>query len=187
MPDTQKIPERDGPEKVPKVCSKCGETKPRSAFHRSTRSKDGYRADCAVCACARQDAYKRQHADAVRARERARYRENPETFRERSRVNRANGRGMSAEYFREYLKANPERRHAYISAWNNENAEKRRAHSIFWRALRTGLIVRPDSCSSCGAKGRIEAHHANYAQPLAVQWLCKPCHYQADQQRKAVA
>jgi hypothetical protein len=187
MPDTQMVTQV-AQEVGRKTCLQCGEGKPLSAFHRSAKSPDGYRSRCAACCCARQRAYKNQHADDVRARERARYHENPEKFRSRSRDNRANGNGMSAEYFREYLKANPGRRRAYSTRWNDANGEKRRAHSTFWRVFRAFRCVRPETCYACGASGRrIEAHHADYTQPLAVQWLCKPCHHRADQQRKAVA
>lgn len=32
-----------------KVCTKCGERKQLSEFHKNTHSKDGYRPDCAIC------------------------------------------------------------------------------------------------------------------------------------------
>lgn len=32
-----------------------------------------------------------------------------------------------------------------------------------------------DPCEICGTT-RTEAHHEDYAQPLAVRWLCKACH-----------
>jgi hypothetical protein len=33
-----------------KACSKCGEVKPHSAFHRSSKSKTGFKAQCKACA-----------------------------------------------------------------------------------------------------------------------------------------
>ena len=45
------------------------------------------------------------------------------------------------------------------------------------RAVRRGELVRPDVCENCGFRRRgVEAHHGDYAQPLAVQWLCRECH-----------
>lgn len=32
------------------------------------------------------------------------------------------------------------------------------------------------SCQQCGETTETEAHHPDYSQPLAVQWLCVPCH-----------
>lgn len=70
---------------------------------------------------------------------------------------------------------------------------KRVAYSAVYHALRDGRLVRPPSCSRCGALpkyrpgqervGRqtwngnsIEAHHPDYAEPLCVLWLCRTCH-----------
>lgn len=44
------------------------------------------------------------------------------------------------------------------------------------KAIREGILHRPDACSKCGKQGRIVAHHADYSQPLSVEWLCSPCH-----------
>lgn len=46
-------------------------------------------------------------------------------------------------------------------------------------AVRDGQLVRPLQCAACGARHpRIEGHHDDYDEPLAVEWLCKPCHAQ---------
>jgi ribosomal protein S27AE len=43
-------------------------------------------------------------------------------------------------------------------------------------AIRRGELVRPETCSQCTAPGNIHAHHADYAKPLDVRWLCASCH-----------
>jgi hypothetical protein len=45
-------------------------------------------------------------------------------------------------------------------------------------ARQRGLLVPPVECSLCGARGRIQGHHDDYAEPLAVRWLCRTCHVQ---------
>lgn len=42
----------------------------------------------------------------------------------------------------------------------------------------------PELCESCGEAKRLERHHPDYSQPLLIQWLCKPCHYKADEVRR---
>lgn len=55
-----------------------------------------------------------------------------------------------------------------------------RAHAAVTRALLTGELVRPGVCELCGeppvGKSKIEAHHADYAKPLVVLWVCRKCH-----------
>lgn len=54
--------------------------------------------------------------------------------------------------------------------------DKERARSAFHAAEARGQVTRPDSCSRCGERTRIEAHHPDYAKPFDVEWLCFPCH-----------
>lgn len=41
--------------------------------------------------------------------------------------------------------------------------------------LRRGKLSKPVECSRCGAPDP-QMHHPDYASPLAVEWLCRPCH-----------
>lgn len=53
---------------------------------------------------------------------------------------------------------------------------KRLARSEVNKAVQAGRMIRPDNCTSCGGKGKIEGHHPDYNKPLEVQWLCAACH-----------
>lgn len=52
------------------------------------------------------------------------------------------------------------------------------------KAIRDGVLVRPEFCQKCGctpgrdSAGRlkIQAHHPDYTRPLAIEWLCCQCH-----------
>ena len=46
-------------------------------------------------------------------------------------------------------------------------------------AVRSGDVVRPETCPECGNTENIEAHHADYSKPLEVEWLCRMCHMSA--------
>lgn len=60
-----------------KVCSKCGEEKPRTEFNKRARSADGLRSECKACQRARKAAYRAANKEKVRARDAA-YRSTPE-------------------------------------------------------------------------------------------------------------
>lgn len=56
------------------------------------------------------------------------------------------------------------------------------------RAVKCGLLVRPDRCADCGTVGRVEGHHfLGYAKEhwLDVRWLCRSCHRLADEKMLA--
>lgn len=64
------------------------------------------------------------------------------------------------------------------------------ARGLVAKAIKDGVLVRPETCSRCGSKaknswatGNIEAHHEDYSKPLDVIWLCKTCHRYANMQR----
>lgn len=63
-----------------------------------------------------------------------------------------------------------------------KNLHKYRANGAVFRALKSGRLTRPSTCSECGAEGFIEAHHDSYAREhwLVVRWLCHRCHCLAD-------
>ena len=63
------------------------------------------------------------------------------------------------------------------------NPIAQRARNTLWTEIWARRIKRGTTCEECGAgprpkwnAGFIEAHHDDYAKPLAVRWLCKPCH-----------
>ena len=50
-----------------------------------------------------------------------------------------------------------------------------RAHLKVHRAVRAGTLTKT-SCARCGATSDLQGHHADYAKPLEVVWLCGVCH-----------
>lgn len=56
------------------------------------------------------------------------------------------------------------------------NPKKNKARKKVRTAIRNGSIKRPDICSRCGKKSKVEAHHKDYDKPLDVEWLCRQCH-----------
>jgi hypothetical protein len=68
----------------------------------------------------------------------------------------------------------------YTRAFKQLNPEKARAHRLVGNAIRSGRLVRPAVCSQCDCPCRPDAHHDDYAQPMAVRWLCRACHGMRD-------
>ena len=62
------------------------------------------------------------------------------------------------------------------------------AYKIVQRAKERGELI-PGNCARVSAEchGRIEGHHENYDEPLAVVWLCARHHRQLHEARRAAA
>jgi hypothetical protein len=45
------------------------------------------------------------------------------------------------------------------------------------KAIRKGIIERPDKCWRCKKKCIPVGHHFDYRRPLDVCWLCTKCHF----------
>lgn len=66
------------------------------------------------------------------------------------------------------------------------NPEKVSARTIMYYAVKTGRLVKKESCEVCGDHTQgVEGHHTDYSKPLDVLWLCPVCHRQADKERQA--
>lgn len=63
--------------------------------------------------------------------------------------------------------------------WQAKNKHKHATHEAFQRALKSGMIIRPNFCQECKKECKPEAHHhKGYSVEfrLDVQWLCRSCH-----------
>ena len=91
------------------------------------------------------------------------------------------------EYGAEYRRQNREQHVKTSIRWAARNPEKRKAHVAVQRALKAGKLERK-VCEVCAAQ-KVEAHHADYTQPLQVVWLCSKHHaelhkHERNKQRK---
>jgi len=149
-----------------KVCSRCDLSKLRSDYYADRSAPDGLRAYCKVC-----------HSAVVKSGR------SPDKRRAESQKRREKDPEAVRRYQRGWIAANPDKRLKRNRQFRKDHPEKDRAHNIVAKALKRGALVRPDACESCGAMVRIEAHHTDYSQPYLIQWLCPPCHAEADRAR----
>lgn len=148
-----------------KRCPRCGETKPRESFNRNRTNKDGLQSCCRACS---------QIADRA-------YQQTP-----RAKV-------LHRRWHRRWRAANREHMNRYRRRWQIEHPDRVRlqhqkvagspqekARRVVRNAIKAGRLVKPTSCENCHqavvSRRLLHAHHADYSKPLAVSWLCAPCH-----------
>lgn len=138
-----------------KRCFKCGTEKPLTEFYAHPMMADGHLGKCKDCT--KLD-MRIDRVTKPRVREYDRQRSSqPHRVALRTRISNA------------WAEKYPDRRHAQHTASN---------------AFRDGKIERPVLCEGCGLPKRLQRHHHDYSKPLAVVWLCKPCHAVADKIRR---
>jgi hypothetical protein len=147
-----------------KTCFKCGVEKPRAEFYRHPEMGDGLLGKCKDCTRRDVSAHRAGNVERVTRYDRARS--------AAKRKVRALGGVLLMQ----------------VRRTEAEKVQRRRASQAVTSAMRSGRLVRPEGCEDCGtsparsARGLslIQAHHDDYTQPLAVRWLCPPCHVVAD-------
>ncbi len=50
------------------------------------------------------------------------------------------------------------------------------ANQVVARAISLGVLKRETVCARCGGENFVQAHHADHAKPLEIEWLCSTCH-----------
>lgn len=96
-------------------------------------------------------------------------------------------REAQKRYYREVIKASPERYAKYLQQARESrerHADKKAARNRIYRAVRDGKIVRPDACEGCGENKPLQGAHRDYAKPYDVRWLCSLCHGRYDRGMK---
>lgn len=84
---------------------------------------------------------------------------------------------------RRYRQSHPGIARRDYSLYKKRHPDRIRAQKLVYKAVKRGQLIKPSTCSRCGTEGRIEGHHADYAQPLVVIWLCKLCHLLEDKHK----
>jgi hypothetical protein len=131
-------------------CGPCDSMKPETEFYRYKGAWNGLRPTCKKC----HNRIAMETRDPMRARK-----------MRRESMNRQKLANPEKFKLRERLRPKP--------SDPIKNAARQKLNS----AVKSGKLVRPASCSVCGASGgRIDGHHHDYTKPLDVVWLCTLCH-----------
>jgi len=90
-----------------------------------------------------------------------------------------------SDYFRELQRKGVAARRARGQIASVAEIKKRKAARVLVHlALQKG-VLKKGKCF-CGSL-KVEAHHEDYSKPLAVKWLCKKHHIQADLRRRKLS
>lgn len=141
-----------------RCCRVCGAIKQHSEFYASQTWK------CKDCV---KESVRKNRADRVdyyRAYDKSRFQEDPRVVARHIKYRQSSAGKASMHKAR--LKS------------QQKYPGKKEASELVARAIRSGKIQKPLTCSVCGKTNcRIEGHHPDYSKPLEVIWLCKKCHY----------
>ena len=148
-----------------KECFKCGVEKPLSDFYKHKMMADGHLNKCKECA--KKDVKKNREDNSEYYKKYDAWR-----FRNDSRVKDRHKKYRGTISCIQSMSKSR-------SKWNENNPEARYAHGAVARAIRSGKLEKPDTCSCCGyftPSRLLHGHHHDYSRPLDVTWLCTYCH-----------
>jgi len=144
-----------------KKCFKCGEEKELSEFYKHPKMGDGHVGKCKEC----------NKADVQKN-----YRDNIVYFKgyDRSRAMLPHRVRARADY------QATENGKAAMSRARKRNyklfPKQKLATGRVSKAIESGRIIRPKTCSVCSKKCKPQAHHCDYSKPLEVIFMCTTCH-----------
>ncbi len=164
-----------------KECFKCRVSKAIDEFYRQPHMNDGHQGKCKDCAKADVRANRAANIDRIREYDRMRGLLPHRLAANRVRAALPSSRAANRERSRRYRKTHSKRVGETQKLARAKHPNRAAAHLRAERHHRKA----PDSCQMCGlVKSRLERHHPDYNLPLMIVWLCKPCHYIADCQRR---
>ena len=165
-----------------KRCPSCAEVLPPADFCRNRARRDGLASQCKGCQRIAKRIYRQRPA--VRAA-RLRYkREYRAKYGEPVRIKERQYRHAHRLKHIETSRAQ-ERARELIRCTTLEG----KARVALRRAVCSRRIKKPEHCERCGKltpQRRLHGHHADYARPLDVEWLCPMCH-SMEHRREVVA
>lgn len=148
-----------------KVCSRCGDAKPRGEFQRRRASSDGLQPRCKSCAAAYKRAYYAANRERVLAAVKEYDKSRPRspkpklTDEQRKEARRARDRRFKARHAerlalekRLYRQAHPEKSAAQWKAWASANRERAAASGRRWRAAKAAALSEPYTRAAVWAK-----------------------------------
>jgi len=103
-----------------KKCTKCGEEKPLTEFHKKRDSKDGCRSYCKICDLEQNKLYRQENKEKINEQNKLYYQENKEKISEQKKLYRQENK----EKIKLYRQENKEKINEQNKLYRQENKEK---------------------------------------------------------------
>ncbi len=158
------------------ICLKCNNDKPEDQFYSYRRSR------CKTCIIKGRKLYYLKNKEYYRSYQKSYRAKNKEHCAEYHKAYRARNKEYFSEQAKKYRKKHRAQLSAYYREWYRKNGRKRNkkaatATGILNNAIFMKRIKRPSSCEMCNREyDKINGHHEDYSEPLAVIWVCHSCH-----------
>ena len=163
-----------------KTCTKCGESKPISEYHKDKSAKDGLYTQCKLCVNARTAAYREKNPGIRKAYSSVYRTKNRDKCRSACRAWRAANQEKEKSYQADYRSAHRDKAIASLVSWREKYPEKVRIYSQNRRAkkqanggkLSHGIAAKlfnlqRGKCTCCG-KPLGNDFHLDHIVPLSL-------------------
>lgn len=151
-----------------KACTKCGEAKPFTEFHKEAKGRDGIRSNCKLCEAARGAVYRATYPERVAARrarnqphQKAHYAAHREEWAARYAANREKRKASCAAYYA----ANPE---TFRALKHNRRARKLAVGGKLSKDIEIKLFALQRGKCACCKRPLGDDYHLDHIMPLAL-------------------
>jgi len=173
---------------TPKACTKCGDKKPLEQFDKDSRNTDGRRERCKQCRAAyRRAGHIPRRREPIRTESEKRcpkcgeWKPLDEYYKNRHCIDGLRSYckvcdAINGKLFSQTAKGKAAARRRNIKQ-RERYPERAKARSVICNAVAHGTLpaAKALGCQDCSAEAE-QYHHPNYADPLHVIALCRPCH-----------
>lgn len=156
-----------------KACTKCGQIKPFSEYHKHKGAADGLSQRCKECRKVDSKNYNDANREIVREKSRADHHKNKDARNAKRSALYWKDPELSRQKSREQYAKNPEKGRAYARNWRKENPEQRRVQEHTRRARENAVYSEPytdadvlslygTDCHLCGQAINLDAPRMNH-------------------------
>ena len=138
-----------------KQCSKCGETKPISEYHRDKYANDGYVQKCKSCVKIKSKLWNQKNTEIVKIKNREKYLKNPEYYIQKSQKWIERNKQQKKITDKQYQLNNPE---IYRLSKQRYKARKLK-NGVYEISKKEWAKIYASPCIYCGSKINIQADH----------------------------